>query len=38
MVLARMDGKIESRIVQLQDRLDMHQAAIMRINREIQEL
>ena len=38
MVLERIDDKIERRTAQLQDRLDMHQAAIMRINREIQEL
>ena len=38
MILERMDDKIESRTEQLQDQLDVHQAAIIRINREIQEL
>ena len=38
MILERIDEKIERRTEQLQDQLDVHQAAIMRINREIQEL
>ena len=38
MILERIDDKIERRTEQLQDQLDVHQAAIMRINREIQEL
>ena len=38
MILERMDDKIERRAEQLQDQLDVHQAAIIRINREIQEL
>lgn len=38
MILERIDDKIERRAEQLQDQLDVHQAAIMRINREIQEL
>ena len=38
MILERMDDKIERRTEQLQDQLDVHQAAIIRINREIQEL
>lgn len=38
MILERLDDKIERRTEQLQDQLDVHQAAIMRINREIQEL
>ena len=38
MILERIDDKIERRTEQLQDQLDVHQAAIIRINREIQEL
>lgn len=38
LILERMDDKIERRTEQLQDQLDVHQAAIMRINRELQEL
>ncbi len=38
MILERINEKIERRTEQLQDQLDVHQAAIMRINREIQEL
>lgn len=38
MILERIDDKIERRAEQLQDQLDVHQAAIMRINREMQEL
>lgn len=38
MILERIDNKIERRTEQLQDQLDVHQAAIMRINREMQEL
>lgn len=38
MILERLDDKIEHRAEQLQDQLDVHQAAIMRINREMQEL
>ena len=38
MILERIDDKIERRTEQLQDQLDVHQAAIMRINRAIQEL
>lgn len=38
MILEHIDDKIERRTEQLQDQLDVHQAAIMRINREIQEL
>ena len=38
MILERMDDKIERWAEQLQDQLDVHQAAIIRINREIQEL
>lgn len=38
MILEHIDEKIEHRAEQLQDQLDVHQAAIMRINREIQEL
>lgn len=38
LILERLDEKIERRTEQLQDQLDAHQAAIMRINREIQEL
>ena len=38
MILERIDDKIERRTEQLQDQLEVHQAAIMRINREIQEL
>ena len=38
MILERINEKIERRTEQLQDQLDVHQAAIMRINLEIQEL
>lgn len=38
MILEHIDDKIDRRTEQLQDQLDVHQAAIMRINREIQEL
>ena len=38
MILERINEKIERRTEQLQDQLDVHQAAIMRITREIQEL
>lgn len=38
MILDRIDDKIERRTEQLQDQIDVHQAAIIRINREIQEL
>ncbi len=38
MILERIDDKIERRTEQLQDQIDVHQAAIIRINREIQEL
>ena len=38
LILERIDDKIEHRAEQLQDQLDIHQAAIMRINREMQEL
>ena len=38
MILERINEKIERRTEQLQDQIDVHQASIMRINREIQEL
>lgn len=38
MILDRIDNKIERRTEQLQEQIDVHQAAIIRINREIQEL
>lgn len=38
LILERIDDKIERRTEQLQDQIDVHQAAIMRINREMQEL
>lgn len=38
LILERMDDKVERRTEQLQSQLDVHQAAIMRIDREIQEL
>lgn len=38
MILDRIDDKIERRTEQLQEQIDVHQAAIIRINREIQEL
>lgn len=38
MILERIDDKIERRTEQLQDQLDVHQAAIIRIDRELREL